>query len=413
MKMKNIQLIIFFFLLFFNNNLLKSQASLQPEFEKLNLQTNFEQEFTINDKWVFFKDSLAYLEKVFFSVGIGNVESHDGEFAAFFYPSPISSIDFATSSNLNEQHLNQVRANLRYSLQSDDMEILMNGNVHYYTKEEAKMMFNADTVITYPIQLHADTFYKGKFKNAQVWIVQKNNIGYIQIFALFTDNGIKNKQKYLELLEKTMRFDDKEVSDAEMNQKRNEYLNQKKEYNYRNRHHAWNYHKNNMNIKIDFEREFSLVEQSCDLDKIIPEDLPDMPTMGRFSQQIESPDKEFRALCYLYYPDFLPSIKILLGDNYNPSTSHLNQTSNKENVYYYSSKEAKNLFNADTLITYPVQLHEDVLYKNKYNSAQVLILQKNDTGYMLILELFTNNSIKSKEKYMKLLSRTIRFKEKN
>lgn len=45
-------------------------------------------------------------------------------------------------------------------------------------------------------------------------------------------------------------------------------------------------------------------------------------------------------------------------------------------MQYYSQKETKEKFNANTAFTYSVKLNDDELYKDKYKFLKVLVLQK-------------------------------------
>lgn len=101
-----------------------------------------------------------------------------------------------------------VRAELAMSLNKKREDISFDEIKHYIEYKPAsyaKDVFNADTVITYPLSLGSKCFRK-KYYYCDVWLFQKNNIGHFYLYCFYTDKGYENKWKYEQELEKTLRF---------------------------------------------------------------------------------------------------------------------------------------------------------------------------------------------------------------
>ena len=80
-------------------------------------------------------------------------------------------------------------------------------------------------------------------------------------------------------------------------------------------------------------------------------------------------------------------------------------------MQYYSQKETKEKFNANTAFTYSVKLNDDELYKDKYKSLKVLVLQKRDRGFVELYCFYTDDGAKELEKYWALLENAFRYED--
>ncbi len=80
-------------------------------------------------------------------------------------------------------------------------------------------------------------------------------------------------------------------------------------------------------------------------------------------------------------------------------------------MQYYSQKETKEKFNANTAFTYSVKLNDDELYKDKYKFLKVLVLQKRDRGFVELYCFYTDDGAKELEKYWALLENAFRYED--
>lgn len=81
----------------------------------------------------------------------------------------------------------------------------------------------------------------------------------------------------------------------------------------------------------------------------------------------------------------------------------------KEYVQYYSDKDARRKFNADTAITYDIVLNDDEYYLGKYKYLRALVLQKKDRGFVAIYSFYTDKAKRRLTKYWKATEGILRY----
>ena len=72
-------------------------------------------------------------------------------------------------------------------------------------------------------------------------------------------------------------------------------------------------------------------------------------------------------------------------------------------ITYKSSKYARESFNADTVITYPLKMWEK--YENKYTHCLVILIQKRYRGCIPLYCLYTDEGAKKLNHYIKSLQK--------
>lgn len=82
----------------------------------------------------------------------------------------------------------------------------------------------------------------------------------------------------------------------------------------------------------------------------------------------------------------------------------------KNEVTYFSSKDAKKKFNADTAIYYSLRLNPDVGYKKRFNNIYSLFLQKKDKGFVNIIVFYSDKIKDDIEKKLIHIEKTIKYK---
>jgi hypothetical protein len=86
----------------------------------------------------------------------------------------------------------------------------------------------------------------------------------------------------------------------------------------------------------------------------------------------------------------------------------------RENVHYLSGESAKTQFNVDTVIRYPLPVkpvNGDKAFVKKYSRCEVLLLQKNDIGPLILYCFYTNKGYKKRMEYQAKLEKSVRFKD--
>ncbi len=114
----------------------------------------------------------------------------------------VSQIDRSTFSLIG--HNLKIVDTFKYPT-TDEMEQI-NKAITYWPEKKAKKTFNAQHVITYPLN-EAKAVYKGKYTLVENWFILK--WGHrLSVSFLVTDNGLKNLDKYKKDIEKSFKFND-------------------------------------------------------------------------------------------------------------------------------------------------------------------------------------------------------------
>ena len=77
-------------------------------------------------------------------------------------------------------------------------------------------------------------------------------------------------------------------------------------------------------------------------------------------------------------------------------------------ITYKSSKYARESFNADTVITYPLKMWEK--YENKYTHCLVILIQKRYRGCIPLYCLYTDEGAKKLNHYIKSLQKVFWYR---
>lgn len=83
----------------------------------------------------------------------------------------------------------------------------------------------------------------------------------------------------------------------------------------------------------------------------------------------------------------------------------------KEYIHYLSSGYARDKFNADTVITYPIPLKKGESLRGRYNHCEILLLYKIDKAYVLFYFFYTDKGYRKRKKYIQEVEKMLRFKE--
>lgn len=78
-------------------------------------------------------------------------------------------------------------------------------------------------------------------------------------------------------------------------------------------------------------------------------------------------------------------------------------------VTYKSSKYARESFNADTVVTYPLKMWHK-LY-NEYNHCQVIMIQKNTRGFIFLYCFYNDTGARKLSRYLKTLKGVFWFRD--
>jgi hypothetical protein len=89
----------------------------------------------------------------------------------------------------------------------------LKNNIIFLPTDYAQDVFNADLVVNYslPLVKAGSLNYYGKnakidYTHSEVFIIHKNDIGPVFFYCFYSDEGYKNRRKYLDQLEKAVGF---------------------------------------------------------------------------------------------------------------------------------------------------------------------------------------------------------------
>jgi len=104
--------------------------------------------------------------------------------------------------------------------------------------------------------------------------------------------------------------------------------------------------------------------------------------------------------------------KVLLSLSKNASIRGENADFNwRQYVTYYSDKDARRKFNADTAIKVPFPLKKEEAYLGKYNNLIALVLQKNGRGFVIIYCFYTDKAKRKLNYYWKQIEGIYRYED--
>lgn len=78
-----------------------------------------------------------------------------------------------------------------------------------YSRELAKTMFNANVMVSYPVNLRGNV-YKNKYTRCRALVVGKERLEFVIIFMM-TDESMENFDEYLKDIEEVFWFNEKEA----------------------------------------------------------------------------------------------------------------------------------------------------------------------------------------------------------
>jgi len=152
--------------------------------------------------------SLPHIKQLFIPYYI---TSKDQNFLICFRSEGYDPNDTVTKKG-NDLHLISIKKDLADSLfpninESDSIKnagdrakIQLRDHVTYHSPEYAKQSFNADTVISYKLNMQGHKI-KDRYTDNNVLVLQKNGRGYITIYCFYTQKGKKELDKYMKQIE--------------------------------------------------------------------------------------------------------------------------------------------------------------------------------------------------------------------
>jgi len=106
----------------------------------------------------------------------------------------------------NTHYIAYIKNDISQSL-GKDAELNWQDHVRYYSKEETFKKFNADTVISYSINLKSQDYYQGKYNNLWVLMIQKKDKEFIRMYCFYENISKKKLAKYKTNVESMFKYE--------------------------------------------------------------------------------------------------------------------------------------------------------------------------------------------------------------
>ena len=236
--MKNI-VTIFFFLFCWGTFNVQGQTALEKAFKKIDVSMNIPSYFNVSQNddvigvaEVTKKEPLPTLAQIYgFDPGQGNTainaifgllqsifEHKNGEYLIFVSVVPgrggstygkvvKDSTELFTLKNLS---FGRIKHDFRYGeplkdaseLEADELYSMLT----HYPREQAQEMFNANVMVTYPMNLWGSA-YKDKYTRSRAVVIAKDRLE-IYLYFMMTDESAKNFDTYLQDLNKVFWFNE-------------------------------------------------------------------------------------------------------------------------------------------------------------------------------------------------------------
>jgi hypothetical protein len=144
----------------------------------------------------------------------GILRSNDGHFIVFTEIGEIFSPDDAKKyaggrfvMTVDGVHISAVRRILRY-IKGEDASDSWKKHIQYYSAEDAKHKFNADTAIIFSFILSDSDAYQDVYNYCKVLIMQKKGRGYLPLYCMYDGKAVKNIDTYMTAIESAFRYRD-------------------------------------------------------------------------------------------------------------------------------------------------------------------------------------------------------------
>ena len=148
----------------------------------------------------------------------GRVHSNDNEFVAFLQVLPISTryVDTSHNGQMNaiynhfHHHLqhNRGRSSDWVRLWGSDFHLDWRESAHFFSQEETRTRFNADTAAFFTLRLPREYYFEGRFRYVDVFMLQKVGRGYVSFVSFYTRRARRNIESYRRRLWGSLRYED-------------------------------------------------------------------------------------------------------------------------------------------------------------------------------------------------------------
>jgi hypothetical protein len=150
----------------------------------------------------------VYLSRIHAAISVfdeTHLASRDGHFLTFLLIQEPSTRE----NSVDKEHIYEIK-NLVKELYGEKNVDKWEKYVRFYSSQDAKREFNADTVISLSLPKEKNGYYVSPYPYGSVLVIQKNNRGYLPMFCFYDETGKKNLEKYMSDLKGAFRYGDEQ-----------------------------------------------------------------------------------------------------------------------------------------------------------------------------------------------------------
>ena len=83
----------------------------------------------------------------------------------------------------------------------------------------------------------------------------------------------------------------------------------------------------------------------------------------------------------------------------------------QDSLTYFTDEQAKNICNADTIITTSITLKPEDYYKKDFKHIEIYLMQKKGRGYVYFVSFYTDKAKKKLKHYRKAIAGALRYED--
>ena len=393
----------------------------------------------------------------------GQLQSDDGEMVAFFnvpnhdpFLPRFRSGALPEVPHINNSHIDKIRSfynefHRSLALTQGLIERPTHGihwreSANFFSTEEARSKFNADTAFFLTLRLLPGHYYQDKFGYIDVFGLQKNGRGFIYIFSFYTETAMQNIECYRQRLWGSVRFAEEhppyildEEGERRIAQQAERWMAQEP---YRIIH-PWLSPSSTRILTHDMRLNFQVSDGFQTGDSLNHECFEEYLWLWSvffscFSGRVQSNDSEHLSFLHVLsistrYVDtrHLNHMRAI----YNRFHHHLQFNHGRdssqwqrwflpgdtrsngfyvdwhESAYFFSPEETRTKFNADTAAFFTLTLPSGHYYLNKYRYIDVFMLQKAGRGYIQFISFYTEEAKQNIDWYRRRLWGSLRYED--
>ena len=343
--------------------------------------------------------------------------------------------EFHTSKALAQGLIERPARGILRPLQLDWRE-----SANFFSSEEARSKFNADTAFFLTLRLPPGYYYQDKFGYMDVFGLQKNGRGFIYIYSFYTEAAMQNIECYRRRLWDSVHFAEEHppyILDEETERRIAQQAERWMAWEVTPIIHPWlgAFGVESRRLTHDIRLNFQIPEGFIAVGG--NECFEEYPLLRRAfgcrPGRVQSDDNEHFSLFEITSFDMLRVDAFhqnRMRGIYNHFHHHLQfnygrdstqwqswglnndfQLDWRESAYFFSPEETREKFNADIATFFTLTLPSGYYYLEKYRYIDVFLLQKYGRGSVILVSFYTETAKQNIDWYRQRLWGSLRYED--